>query len=233
MNQAPELNPQVKVSVPHTDVDPTRRLEKQMCGYVFCMLIFTASVWEALTVVFKIFTDRSNDLVDIAKIIALSLGLYFYGSILFVPEYAAGNPGILKIWPLALDSIIMNFANYFDKRPAPVIMLNFSGKSHLIQKAGLIQSLGSSAIGLLILYCMFLLDDDGGSCCLCFKPWIYKRIPYAHGVYGQPPQGYPQVYPPQAQGHPQVYPPQAQGHPQVYPPQGQGHPPQTQVTGKP
>lgn len=216
-NQNPQYNPQVQVSVPQAASEPLRILQKQMCGYVIVILsiiVFSISIINSLSSLF--YTRNFNFIyLNIAYTIGCALALFFFSSLAFVPEYAAGKPSALKILPYVAALVIFNICFYLD--PRFKFMLNGE-----IAEKSIFQVIGSSLIVSIIVYCMFLLDDDGGCCCLCFKPWVYKRIPDAYGVYGQPPQGYPQVYP-QGQGYPQSYPPQAQGY-QSYPPQAQGYP---------
>lgn len=104
-------------------------------------------------------------------------------------------------------------------------------------KAGvvIVISLIINGIRFISYYSMYSFDDDSGSCCLCSKPWIYKR---PHSPYGQypfmpphayVPQGYLAAYGYQAQGYPQqgAYVIQAQAQKMAYP--QQGYPTQGQV----
>lgn len=33
---------------------------------------------------------------------------------------------------------------------------------------------------------MYMQGDDSGSCCLYFKPWVYKRIPIVYAIMAIP-----------------------------------------------
>jgi hypothetical protein len=171
--------------------------EKQTCGFVF-------SVFVIIICGARIFAGISNcisqgfEIRFIFEILAGLSGLSFQSMALSKPEYLKGKPSLLKLSPLFAYAL-------FGALSTVLVTANPPNKGLIIASAIL-----GSFIVFAVFYFMYGMDDDSGSFCLCFKPWIHKRpaILPTYGYY--PPQGYP----------PQGYPPQ--GYPQqaVYPSQG-------------
>lgn len=180
--------------------------EKQGCGFTIAILGLIGSIFMTLGCAsFALFVPAPLYLRAAYGAIAFA-GIFsgvFYGTILSQEDYLKGKPAITKMWPLWLSSLsilvfyvfVAMFIRNFAIIPGAVIMV--------------IAQLG-------VYYAMYFMDDDSGSCCLCFKPYIFRKPVMMMDLnYGYPPQGYP----PQQGYAPQAYPPQ-QGYPQ------QGYPPQ-------
>jgi hypothetical protein len=214
--------------------------ERQICGYII-------SVISAISNSIQIYGGISSCILrdfEIGFIFSILAGiscLSFQSMALGKPEYLKGKPSLLKLSPLfafALFGALSTIFTEVDTSPLTGNKFEAPPKQYIV-----IAAIISFFVNCAVMYFMYGMDDESGSCCLFFKPWIHKRpaiFPtYAYGQY--PPQGYPQqaAYPPQgyaSQGYPQqaAYPPQgyaSQGYPQqaAYPPQGyasQGYPQQ-------
>jgi hypothetical protein len=202
--------------------------EKQTCGFVFSVLVIIISGA-------RIFAGISGcisqdfEIRFIFEILAGISGFSFQSLALSKPEYLKGKPSLLKLSPIFAYALFGALSAIFSKADMIQVLEGAKPPSKEI--------IITSAIMIFVIICvvgyfMYGMDDDSGSFCLCFKPWIHKR-PAILPTYGHyPPQGYPpQGYPPQGYP-PQGYPPQGyppQGYPQqaAYPPKGsapQGHP---------
>jgi hypothetical protein len=160
--------------------------EKQTCGFVFstfliissCMGIF-AGISDCISQGFEIHS--------IFKILAAIFLVSFQLMAMIKPEYLKGKPSLLKLSPLFAYALFGALSTVLETANPP-------NKGLMIASAIL-----GSFIVFADFYFMYGMDDDSGSFCLCFKPWIHKRhaILPTYGHY--PPQGYPQqtVYPSQ------------------------------------
>lgn len=115
------------------------------------------------------------------------LTLYFFFMILVYPDYCGGNPEFYKTWPVIVSSVLWALSGAFFH---PVLMI-------LTALFGL--------LNFVVIYCFYFGHDsssaDNRCCfCLCFKPWVYKRIDDFEAPLNQ--QGFQQGNPPQ------VFPPQ-------------------------
>lgn len=214
----------LKMKIDNPNDGSTRVLEKQICGYVFACITMIYSGLGVIGNIISVITNEKFVSFSLTMLLSKSLCLYFFYCLVFIPEYAAGKPDIKKFWPLVVAIIVESICKYLD--PRSIIEVN--GKK--IEISFIYYVLGSF-LSIIIAYFMYMQGDDSGSCCLYFKPWVYKRIPIVYANYGYPPpQGYPQAYPqnvyPQAQGYPQQsalekgYPQQsalAQGYPHYSP----------------
>lgn len=201
--------------------------ERQCCGYTLAVFGAIASILTALNNFYLTTIDSfefgdSIIVVDTATRISwIVVGLGYIAWAVFLilavakPDYLGGKPKIIKLLPYVIGSVLIFFGG---------ALANFSVFS--------LFAIIPFGINITIAYFMFLGDDDSGSCCLCFKPWVMKTpVPmmYAAPQYGGYPIPYQQAYPiPQQQAYPT---PQQQAYPmpqqQAYPaPQQQANSPQ-------
>ena len=227
MNSKPfQSYPQTAQKIGFNEPQP----ERQICAHVISVIMSITGILIAFGGTLVCIANGFN-IKDVFCILMGASLASFHLLAMIKPDYLKGKPSLLKLSPLFAFAL---FSWAF------TIALD----SHL-EMASIVGSGITYILFIVAFYFMYGSDDDSKSCCLCFKPWIYKRpaiLPnygqypqQGHPAQGYPPQGYPpQGYPPQGyapQGYPQ--PPQgypSQGYPpQVQPPQGyppQGYPPQ-------
>ena len=143
-------------------------------------------------------------------------------------DYLKGKPALINIAPLFGFALFSSLANLFIKIDLKVYKAFNVDPPSFEHKA--IQALISGLIISAASYFIYGADDDSASCCLCFKPWIHKRV-FTPAFYpGLPPQAYPHQ-----QAYPQnlSYPPQAYPQLNPYPPQVYPHQQQAPYQGKP
>ena len=175
-----------------------------------------AHIISAISCIFGVITAFNNIRLCIAHGVKIQFVLFillgislasFHLLAMIKPDYLKGKPSLLKLAPLFVFSLAYGALSRYVK-----ITVNGIKKESPIYISVIIVILF-----VLASYFMYGSDDDSGSCCLCFKPWIHKRPAILATYYPQ--QGYP------AQGYP----------PQGYPPQGypqQGYPQQQQQQHK-
>lgn len=219
--QSYQTFPQNKQVQPQTkkpqDTFEKQEPQRQVWGWILSIFFILAALGGA-----------NNDYMSIYRnnVPVLVVGLKVFGDLVFVvfqilalakPDYLAGKPDMKALAP-ALASPVLHFL-------ADFCLFITSPKSDI---SDLSMNFLLYSILTLILHSMYSADDYSGSCCLCSKPWVYKR-PVAAFV-----PKYPQ-YPPQPAYHPQGYTPQHHAYPpqqppayppQGYPPQHQAYPPQ-------
>lgn len=183
--------------------DPTKEPVKQCCGYTLAVIFVLLSIGSTVSEIKNV--CRTN--VTSEKIyFVISAVVYFAPAIFFFnalrsPSYLAGKPPKSNFWPFFLG-IIMNIAG--------LVVASTTTKMS-------ITDFGMTIAGQLVVYLLLIfiygMDDSSDSCCLCFKPWIYKTkmVP----AYPQQGQIMPGGYLPQGQMMPGGYPPQAQNVPKV------------------
>lgn len=196
--------------------DPSKEPVKQCCGYTLAVLFVLSSIGNTVAE----FKNVGRTEVKAEKIFyVISAVVYFVPAIFFFntlrcPSYLAGKPPKSKFWPFFLGIILNIVALIVASTTTKMSIMDFG------------KTIGGQLIAYLLLIFIYGMDDSSDSCCLCFKPWIYKTkmIPVYHPQgqmmpYGYPPQGQmmPGGYPPQAYQAPMAgpYPPQAQNVPQV------------------
>lgn len=164
-HQSPTLSTQTQIATPEA-TDPIRKPVRQTFGYVFSMIGFGICVLSLIQSIYSVITADDLFIFRILLLFSHLLIVYFYYSIIFIPEYAAGKPEIMKYSPIAIGIII---------RCTVMIVLKRMGDVES-EHSEIEQILGSICV-LLFTYCFYMLDDEHGSFCLCFKPWVYKKIP--------------------------------------------------------
>lgn len=193
--------------------------ERQTCGYIISVI---GAIWGFLIIYSGlsacIFLDFQINYV-FSALAGISLA-GFHVMALSKPEYLKGKPGFMKLAPLLAFSFFDALSSIFTKIDLrPFRELGIEPPSF---ESTLINAIIGALIIVAISYAMYGSDDESGSCCLCFKPWIHKRpvMPPSFGQYpGYPPQAYPvQGFASQAYPQQPFYPQQQAAHPpQVYP----------------
>lgn len=136
--------------------NPEFEPQRQIFGYI--LSLFLALLVASCGVMFLIGIVLGNE-----KLLYTLMGsffflqLYFFVMALQYPEYLGGQPESSKSWPMFVSwtcylcgSIYRKPENFLD---AIVTALIVSGAQ----------------------YFLMFQDDTSDSCCLCFKPWVYKR----------------------------------------------------------
>jgi hypothetical protein len=165
------------------------KLKHQVCGiYVSVTLALFNLCRLYFTLLFDLSEGNLGALRLFADFVSMAqnvVAIYFFFEIIRVPEYLAGKPEFSKFWPFIfgagcsfLRSILLCFASSYSlEQLLPSIVFYFV----------------MTWVGLGVGYLMFMLDDEKGSCCLCFKPFVYVRSepdPYSYINAVQYP-GYP------------------------------------------
>jgi hypothetical protein len=179
--------------------DSSKQLVKQCFGYTLGVLMFIVVIGKA-SGQFSFVGRADNAPNDNIYYGAYGVGDFitwiFFFNLLHYPDYAAGNPSYIIFWPLYLGLIV---------KAAAYAYLYFNN----LNIYGIGIKLGIEFVVTLVLILVYGANDESKSCCLCFKPWVYKTkmVPY-NAAY--PPQGYqaPGAYPPQAYQANNAYPPQ-------------------------
>ncbi len=214
--------------------DPNFEPKKQGCGYTIAFLACLLLTFDILHKIFNMFAEPDQINLHITRCLGNIFVLIFYLQALIYPAYIGGSPGIVKLWPMMIGYV-------FILKSYRMIFYKISGSAVMSTFICIILYVVLIAIN----YAFFIRDDTNpGTCCIFFKPWVYRRKEAANGgnhQYGvQAPQGYPpygapppQGYPPRgAQGQaPQGYPSYGAQAPQGYPPQG--HPQNMMQLGNP
>jgi hypothetical protein len=190
------------------DTAEKREPERQAWGTIVSIICILIEAYSAYTDV----VDYSGIPVMMAlRVLARLSYITFQVLAVTKADYLAGKPSFLALTPGLASHLFIFLSDTYYILNTPILV------NHR-----LIFSVLLNFIAFTVTYFMYSADDDSGSCCLCFKPWVYKR-PVATFI-----PGYPQ-YPPQPAYYPQGYPPQQQAYPpqqQAYPPQQQAYPPQ-------
>lgn len=204
MNQAqaypaPQVYPQPGMKPAGMSVEPEP--EKQCCGYTLAVLGIILGILGGIGQISTGALTVGLSGVERAGYAIAGVGMLieavFFILIVSKPDYLGGQPAFVKLVPFIIAMLFIHAG---------------SGILSIGSLLGALSALISTPISTALAYFMYLGDDDSGSCCLCFKPWIMKRptVVMYPPQYGYPPQGYPpqqQAYPPQHHQQ-QAYPPQ-------------------------
>lgn len=155
-------------TIPVTFPNPLINQEKlvsQCCGtsisIFFAFLYFTTFLIEitgALTPNSPTFT-----LIKSASALSTALYFYFFVQMIRVPEFLAGKPKLNRFWAPAVNfcislavDVVVNLREPFQDLLNEIFLDTF-----------------------IFILCLgiYSQDDASESCCLCFKPWIYKKTP--------------------------------------------------------
>lgn len=187
--------------------DPKYEPEKQCCGYIVAIYAAFLSLLFALTGIARlIFLPRFAVVTEICSVIGGGLCATFYILILHRPNYIGGNPKFIRLWPFLIG--------YF------LLCVDFCMSDPFEQRLTLMKRVIGFVvfyvIGVVVAYYSFIKDDSSDSgCCMCFKPWVYRRKAFVSEGNGYPFYGAPvsQVYAPH--GYPSSYAQPAQFQPQM------------------
>lgn len=167
MTQQAQIPPQGSAAIPITYPNVPNiqlKLVNQCCGTalavffaLFAFLVTTTEISGAIKS-----TSAAFITVKIAGAIAAILYLYFFIEMIRVPEFLAGKPDLKKFWA-----------------PAANLVINIAIDLYL-NSIGLEEDLVSEIIVELFMFAIcigiYIQDDASESCCLCLKPWIYKKV---------------------------------------------------------
>ena len=165
-HQSPTLASQNQIITTPEATDPIRKPVRQTCGYVFSIIGFVICILSLIQSINSVIDADDLFIFRILLLFSQLLIVYFYYSIIFIPEYAAGKPDIMKYLPIAIGIIT---------RCIVMIILKRLGDAES-EHSDIEQILGSICV-LSLTYCFYMLDDERGSFCLRFKPWVYKKKP--------------------------------------------------------
>jgi hypothetical protein len=139
--------------------------ERQWCGYVTAVIILLALITGAsrsisffFAVPVKYPLSPSETTFTVCLIISLFLSAGFFLLILCKRDYLKGEPGMKKMWPVALGSLVRYVGN----------VVNMIATRHFF---GIVGALIVELIICGSVYTVYFAEDDSKSCCLCFKPW--------------------------------------------------------------
>lgn len=176
MNQQQQQQQQQQIKAP----EPIA--ERQFCGYILALIELIFLTLATAGAIFRIFqqNDTAGIVTNSLEALSMLFGALFYYFIVSKPDYLKGKPGIGKMWPLILSSLVRLISWSIDN----II-------SKLYYKIAMFAVIELLVLG--VHYVLYFGDDEGGSCCLCFKPFIHKRpvVMYVPTNYGYPPQAYP------------------------------------------
>lgn len=146
--------------------DPTsRKLVKQTSGFIFSILGLTICIFTLVDNIYSIVAINNHIILRFLLLFSYSLLTYFYYATIFIPEYVAGRPDFIKYSPLGIGFII---------RCGVMIILKWIGADEKENEE--IEQILGTVCGIFITYFMYMLEDESGSWCLFFKPWVYKDI---------------------------------------------------------
>lgn len=170
------------------------KLVNQCCGMAVAVFFASFSFLVAMTEISGAInsTSAASIAVKSAAAITAALFLYFFIEMIRVPEFLAGKPDLKKFWA-----------------PAANLVMNISINIYL-NSLGLVYDLASDIFKELFIFAMcvgiYIQDDASESCCLSFKPWIYKKV-QTEVIYVQAPTPFnPNQGPPSYPTVPFTYP---------------------------
>lgn len=138
--------------------NPEFEPERQIFGYI--LLVILSSLVALYGVMFLVGVVHGNKKLLYALMVSFFFfQLYFFVMALHYPEYLGGKPETSKSWPMFVAWTCFLCASIYRKPE------NF---------------LEAIVTGLIVSgaqYFIMFQDDSSDSCCLCFKPWVYKRKP--------------------------------------------------------
>lgn len=148
-----------------SDFEPQPKLVNQVAGTVIAVIFALINGLIALSRALSFrFINPAAMALQSLSITSSCLYVYFFIIMVKVPEFIAGNPTIKKFWaPISsffAGTIIILVAICLIPIPFSIILSDFLQKLFVL-------------VSIILIY---KNDDKKGSCCLCFKPWIYQEV---------------------------------------------------------
>lgn len=190
---------QIPYTKPHTQVkktktyenpadDPDYEPESQCVGFYFFLIVSIFSVFTIIMHTVNAFIYEDKRLPSTLSALASAFCCGFSFISWYDPKYLGGKPSMYKAWPIAVNAAFLAAAGIV-KEPENYV-------DEIITKI----------IGTTILYLIWFQDDTSERCCLCFKPWVFKkkRFDFISPPYGAyPGANYPGTIYPGANYQPQ------------------------------
>lgn len=185
---AAQINNPAQIYDPNKSVnladDPSKELVRHLFGYILTIILVilaALSLYDKYNHILKA-TDFENRAYYTVYGVGILFYLLFSLCLLLIPTFAAGNPPFFKFWLLHLGFVLEMSAYAF-----LYIKNLFTEDSY----GNIIAECGFYITMVLI----FGANDESNSCCLWFKPWVYKTkmVPYHVAYPPQNAQNLPQV----------------------------------------
>lgn len=184
-------------------MEPQRTIKSQFCGMTMAAMACLSGASFMLTGVAGMFASR-NTAVMFENLFLVGFGAfysYFFARMIFDKQYCSGKPAFIKIWPMVAAMVMailgLSVLAIFGE-PIPIIITTnikgtYTESTQYFDPIYICLAVAFiiAPLACLTSWAMYFGDDEGESCCLCFKPWRLIADPILMFNPAQYPQAYP------------------------------------------